>query len=641
MTIFRKYAAPLSALCCLLLAFAAPYLIPIDPDSAVFRSGTLGLLLILACLYPVDQAFRRANRRQLVCGFGFALLFSAALSLGSELFVYDGLLRGMGSLLRRIAVPLMAAPALGALTARLFSTYPRRTKKRPEAALTSAKVRKKPSVCIRGRFVAISYTTKKLHFPLWGYALVILLGWLPVWLAFFPGMINYDFPAQYQQHLAHAYSTLHPLLHSALSNGLMSLGESLSSPMLGLLLNTVLQMLVFAFALAYSCTFAQKHGAPAWMLLLMTAAYALLPIFSTMALSTCKDTLFSAAVLVLSLQSFALLEDSESFFRKKANLFLYVLCGVGTALLRNNGLFAFALLIPGLLLAAKGFRRQTALLLAACLCAAGLVNGGLTLLLHPSSENTSFQLYSIPAQQLVRAYNSGRMSEADKAEIRSWYVSEEGLVVHPHLADPAKGYLDRDRIQREGGAFLDLWQKHAKTYAHEYLEAFLMLNVGSWYPDDLSHSTIYPDVSYNDKGYLQLQEVDMTEYGIRTTCYLPAVRNLFERICRRNSYQKYPILSVLFAVATPFWLLMLACAKLISDKRARLIPCALGALGIWLGYLFGPCTLPRYALPLFCLAPVMLAAAFSQRGNDGALPQVRETRIVAVPAPCDFQFPSC
>lgn len=448
MSFLRKHAAPAAALFCALFAFAAPYLIPANPDSAFFRGGVWGALLVAACLYPVWQALRRAEPRELLCGIGWALLFSLALSLGSELFIYNGLLRGMGSLLRRIAVPLMAAPALGALSARLFSAKPRET--------------------------------QALRFPLWGYALVILLGWLPVWLAFFPGMINYDFPAQYQQHIDHAYSSLHPLLHSALSNGLMALGEAFSSPTLGLMLNTVLQMLVFSFALAYSCAFVQKRGAPAWALAAMTAAYALLPIFSTMALSTCKDTLFSAALLVLSLQAFELLEAPEAFFRKiglrllslpsksvktqaspvhaanpsqfpvkqrKATLFLFLLCVVGTALLRNNGLFAFALLIPALLIAARGWRRQTALLLAACLCAAGMVNGGLTLLLHPSRENTSFQLYSIPAQQLVRAYNSGTMSDADKEEIRSWYVSDEGLAVYPHLADPAKGYLDRERIQ--------------------------------------------------------------------------------------------------------------------------------------------------------------------------------------------------
>ena len=143
------------------------------------------------------------------------------------------------------------------------------------------------------------------------------------------------------------------------------------------------------------------------------------------------------------------------------------------------------------------------------------------------------------------------MSEEDQAEIRSWYSDEYGLTIHEHLADSAKGYLDRPLMQEKGGEFLLLWARHAKTYAHEYLEAFLMLNVGSWYPDDLSHSTIYPDASYNDKGYLQLNEYDLSQYDIHTSCYLPAVRDFYERICRRNEYQKYPVISILFCTATP------------------------------------------------------------------------------------------
>ena len=108
MSFLRKHAAPAAALFCALFAFAAPYLIPANPDSAFFRGGVWGALLVAACLYPVWQALRRAEPRELLCGLGWALLFSLALSLGSELFIYNGLLRGMGSLLRRIAVPLMA-----------------------------------------------------------------------------------------------------------------------------------------------------------------------------------------------------------------------------------------------------------------------------------------------------------------------------------------------------------------------------------------------------------------------------------------------------------------------------------------------------------------------------------------------------
>ena len=57
--------------------------------------------------------------------------------------------------------------------------------------------------------------------------------------------------------------------------------------------------------------------------------------------------------------------------------------------------------------------------------------------------------------------------------------------------------------------------------------------------------------------------------------------------------------------------ILLCCALLVARKRARLLPAAFGALGLWVSYLLGPCTLPRYMLPLFCLALVLLAVAFT------------------------------
>ena len=580
MQFIRKHAAPLAALAALLAALAAPYLIPENPDSAVFRSGALGCALLAAAAFPAWEALRRASRRTLVCGLIWGLLLSTALSLGAELLVYDGLLPGMGSLLRRLAVPVMAAPLLGLICARLMLAHP-----------------KAPA--------------RPVRIPLWGFMLALLLCWLPILLAYFPGMLNYDFPGEYAQHLEGAYTTLHPLLHSALMNSVITLGELLHSRTLGLLLMTLLQMALFAASLACACVFAQRRGASLPVLAAMTALFGLHPIFSVMALSMTKDTLFAAALLVLSLLVWEACEEPEAFFASRKKAVLCVITAVGTALLRNNGVFALALMLPALLIVSRGWRRQALLLSAACAGASALVLLGLNLALSPSAERTDFQLYSLPAQQLVRAYNRGSMSEADRAELEGWYTAEEGLVVHPHLADPAKGYLDRDRIEREGADFMALWARVGRTCAKEYLEAFLMLNVGSWYPDDLSHSTIYPDVSYNDKGYLQTQEYNMTDEGFATTTLLPKMRNFMERICRRNSHQKYPVISLLFAPATPFWALLLVCALLIARRRSRLLPAALGAMGIWLSYLLGPCTLPRYALPLFCMAPPLLIASLS------------------------------
>ena len=586
MKLIRKHALLLSLLSVLAAAFAAPYMIPENPDSMVFRSGVLGLLLLCAAGGPLYTALRRADRRTLSCGIVWGFLFAWALSLGSELFVYDGLLRGFGPLVRRCAVPVLAAPLLGGFAAFLML---------PRDAQTGRKASR--------------------PIPFLAFFAAIFLCWSPLLLAYFPGMLNYDFLGQYSQHLENNYSSIHPLLHSALANSIITLGEAIHSRTFGVLLMSLVQMSLFAASLAYACRFAQRRGAGKLPLLLMTALFALHPVFSVMALSMTKDTLFAACILTLSLLVFECLEDAQTFLKRKSRLALFVLCTVGAALLRNNGVFALALLFPALVLAVRPLRLRVLALCAAAVGSTLLTLLSLNLVLTPE-DMPSIQLYSIPAQQLVRAYNSEEMTAEDKAEIRDWYVDDLGLVIHPHLGDGAKGYIDRPRAQQEGEKFLAIWAKHIPQFAHEYIEAFLMLNVGSWYPDDLSHSTIYPDASWNDKGYLQTQEYDMTEQGIVCTSFLPGVKALYERICRRNIYQKYPVISVLFCPATPLWALVFACCHFAAKKRSRFILPALGALGLFASYLLGPCTLPRYALPLFCLAPVMLAVSFCAQKED-------------------------
>ena len=572
MPLIRKHAAAAALLFALAAAFVSPYLLPVDPDSAAFRTAAYPAVLLFCSFMPAGGALRRASRRTLVCGLAMGLLFAAALSLGAELTFYGGLLPGRGSLVRRITVPFMAAPLLGCLFARLMLL----------------RVRSRQS----GRASLLPY------------AAVLFLLWLPVLLAYFPGMLNYDFAGEYAQHTEGVYSSIHPLLHSVLMNGALALGERLMSLSAGLLFLSLVQMVLFALALGRACAFIRRRAGltPA---LLATAFFGLHPVFSTLSCSMTKDTLFAAAVLTLSLDVWEMIEGKAP---SRWGILRFVLCTVAAALLRTNGFVALALLFPGFIAARRGKRKSAALLCAASLLSTFTVMGGLQLAMHPVSF-PSFQFYSLPAQQLVRANAAGTLTAQQQETLRSWYTDEAGLVVHPHLADPAKGYLDRQRLEREGRSFLSLWLEAGKTSALPYAEAFLMLNSGSWYPDDKSHATIYPDVSWNDKGYLQTQELEIEGFSFR--CFLPSLRSFMERVCRRNEYQKWPVVSLLFSPALPFWALVFACFVMIARRRGPFIPAALGALGLWAGYLLGPCTLPRYALPLFCLAPALLAGALA------------------------------
>ena len=280
------------------------------------------------------------------------------------------------------------------------------------------------------------------------------------------------------------------------------------------------------------------------------------------------------------------------------------------------------LTLPALIIAARGYRRQT-LILSVSGVLASLVVFSVCSFLYRCESMPSRQLYSLPAQQLVRAYNlSPNLTDEDREEIRSWYLSDAGLVLLPQLADPAKGYLDEDLLQEKGaGEYLALWASHLKDSMHEYIEAFLLLNLGSWYPDDLTHAMVYPEQAWNGQGYLSLAVPETTEQGFTMTCYLPAVRSILKRICSANRYQRIPLISLTFCPAVPFFMIMLSCAVLIARRRMRFLPASAGVLGLYLSYMMGPCTLPRYSLPLFALAPVLLIASLYLSAPSDTTPE--------------------
>ena len=576
--LIRRHASALALLTVLLGLFAAPYLIPENPDSEVFRSGMLGTLLALVCYFPIEQALRRATLRTLVCGMGFGLLLGGALSLGAELRFYDGLLPGMGSMLRRMAVPVMVMPLLGGLAARVM-------------------------------LLQQGSQERTLHLSMGAYMAILLICWLPLLIAFYPGMLNYDFNTEYRQWFYGEWDDRHPLLYIALCYPVFSLGRLIDQPELAIFAVTVVRMVSFAAALAYSCVFVQRRGASRRTSIVLTAAYGILPIISVMSVSAAKDTPFSAAVLVLSLLVWEALEDPRAFFESRRKCIALLLMVLFTYHMRKNGVAALVLL-PLLILFAKGARRKAAVWSIASIIATLAVSSAIYAICKPFDQ-PSFQTYSIPAQQLVRAYNIGDMTEAEKEELRQWYVDDTwGLILHPHLADAAKGYLDKEMIEERGDEFMALWAKVGKRNMRIYAEAFLMLNIGSWYPDDLSHSTIYRDTSGLIKGYLQTDEYDFSEYGVKHFDPLPNVKTFVNRYMRFNEYQKYPIVTLLLCTATPLWAILFASAMLIARKKGRYSAAACGVLALWLSYLFGPCTLARYMLPLFCLAPAMLILAF-------------------------------
>ena len=58
-SMIKKYANLLTALCIVAAAYAAPYLVPGDPDALVFRDGIFPAILLLVTAYPVSAALKK------------------------------------------------------------------------------------------------------------------------------------------------------------------------------------------------------------------------------------------------------------------------------------------------------------------------------------------------------------------------------------------------------------------------------------------------------------------------------------------------------------------------------------------------------------------------------------------------------
>lgn len=575
----RKHALAWSVIFVALMAYAAPYLLPVSPDSAVFRSGSLSALLLIACAYPIHHALSRFSLRELDYGILFAFIFSMCLGLGSELVVYDGLLPGWGSLIRRLAVPCMSTPFLGCLFSHIFS------------------------------FHAKTQDSKRIQLPWLAYFALFVLCYGCVLLANFPGILNYDFEFEIEQFFTGEYWAHYPVFHSLLTGWLYSLGYALFGSMTaGAACFSIFQVLCMAAMYATVCRFVQRR-LPRWCTFVLTACFALLPFHGLLTISTIKDALFAGLCVLLVIQLWAVFENPEQWLMSKRRALALVLTCTFIGLLRLNGVFAFLPAFLAVIVLCRSKRRRAALLCVIALATSTLTPKGLEIALG-AHKGPSSEMMSVPCQQLMRTAEYAPLSEEEYAEINSWF-SDATSRYRPHSADPAKGgNFAYERFVSDPGAFWSMYFHYGRLYPRIYLEAFLENCAGIWNPDDVSHSHAMDSEEW-DYVYVKFGNIVPEFLGeIEARSYIPALQQLLYDVAHHAKHEQLPFISLLFRPSFYCYLLLLSTLYLACNRRKRAILPLLPIWGITLSLLFSACILVRYAYPIMTATPVLAALCF-------------------------------
>ncbi len=428
---------------------------------------------------------------------------------------------------------------------------------------------------------------------------LLLLCWLPIFFAFYPGIYAYDTPNQTWQFYASEYNTHHPLIHTLFMRLFVSWGEQHVSWNFGIALYTCAQMLLLSILLSACLYFLLKWRAPFWIFVFSTLFFALCPICSLFAVSATKDTLFAGFLL---LTIFLLTELVRHPQKNMRLLFLYVLSAAFTCLFRNNGIYILVFSFPFFLLIPKGRRLR---ILICTLAAMGIfagTNAALNAVLHPQKGSVA-EMLSIPIQQFARVA-AMHDDELTHEEYESMYVfiDEEKLPLYnPTLSDPVKDGFKEDAFFENTKLFIHTWLYFLQKYPGTYVDAFLCSSYGNWYP------------GYDFGGYLELSVKDM--YGlipdIHRNSKFPSLEQTYTKFFAQEQYKDIPVLSILLNPVLYIWLLFITIAWLIRRHIYSLIPPLMPLIGLWGTMLLGPIALVRYMLPILFVLPLLLYLLFA------------------------------
>lgn len=464
---------------------------------------------------------------------------------------------------------------------------------------------------------------------------LIVLSWLPYYLAYYPGICAYDTTIQVGQIVSGAYNDHHPIAHTLLLQGAMELGSGLFGDVnTGIGILVLVQMVVLAASMAFGIALLHRKGVKVIWQVLVLLYCMFFKFHGYMSVSTIKDTWFSAFFLLLICSFYGILQAEEWKIEKPWKLhLLWGVSVVGSILFRNNGKYAFLVLLAFLVLIVlfgKKTRKQMAKLLveAVAFFLVGNILMSFLFSVTHAEQGDRREMLSMPIQQLARCmlYHGGvdalaeddaTMTEDEKALINDFLLDQGYLRYRPEISDPVKSHTNTYVVRYRAKDFITTYLQLLGRYPGEFINAALAVNAGFIYIEDVSHATINVNGVDKGLGYVQTRwvEGELNPRGIYKDSKWESLHMKLEEWADENAYLDIPVLRYFYMPGIYIWAYLLLAIYLVVNKRFRqCIPFSL-ILGYYITLLLGPTVQMRYIYPMMIVIP--FALLLSGRTNGG------------------------
>ena len=445
---------------------------------------------------------------------------------------------------------------------------------------------------------------------LFNYLSMIALS-IPVMLAEYPGFFVYDAQDELNEVLTRSFTTHHPLLHVLLLGGVIALFHKISGSWnVGIFAYIFLQMLVITAIFAYVVTYLQRRGIGKRSRILWVLYYGLFPTIVMYTLCSCKDGLFSALLLLLTVFLVHLVSNPEAFISDKKKVAAFVLTAVLMPMFRHNGFYAYLVFIPFALIY---FRKSLKPMLIGMLVAPVVLYLALSGLLSAAchTKGTHHQeMLTVPIMQLARvyAYENDTLSAQEKELIES-YIPKNNLDKYtPRVSDLVKVDFNNELYEQNSADFWRVWKAQLVKHPVAYINAWLLTSYGYWYPPAIINvykgNTVY-SFTYEDSSYFGYE---VEPPGERKSL-IPAIDKLYRYLSIGSFQQDAPVLHLFFGPGLYVFIYMFVFAYRLYKKRFGNILPFMPMILTFCTVLLGPTYLIRYVLYLWLCLPLLVVTA--------------------------------
>lgn len=436
----------------------------------------------------------------------------------------------------------------------------------------------------------------------------LLLCWLPVLLAVYPGFFVYDAQEEWVQVASRTFTTHHPLVHVLMLGGIIcAVHKFTDSYNLGIACYMIVQMMIVSGGFTYLLYYMRKKRVNRVIRLLSLFYFAFFPVIVMFTLCSAKDTLFTVALLMLLLALLNMGSNAEEFFSSIKQKLFFVLSAAAMMLLRKNGVYAFMVMAVVLLIYHKKYLKKMLILFAAAFLTYFLINVGLTAVLHAEGGENQ-EILTVPIQQLTRTYkfNPEAFEPEDVATLHE-VLPEDALVLYnPKLSDPVKVNFQNQTFAADKSKYIGLWMRIGLKKPLSYINAWLANSYGFWYPDTVidvyTGNTVFT-FTYQDSSYFGYE---VEEPGFRDS-KIPWLDEAYRKLALEISQEKIPIYSMLYSPGGIFWGIAFVFAYVLYRRKYHLVIPYLMVILVWLTVLLGPTYLPRYVLIFWFGLPLFVA----------------------------------